>query len=172
MPSRNPGHRAAGDGYLARMGDDGYQFATSDDVSAIATLVRAHSDPASVGYPAFVEPEPESVKGRFGRVKETSVDHSVGLHTTVADGSVSIEAMFMVPCDAASQVEAGTRPLAVGWFVDETMPGSGRLFTRGPVDPDLTARWLVDTLVALGAETPTGRWRCSSPEMPRWWHSS
>lgn len=47
------------------MSDD-YQYATEGDLSAIITLIEAHCDPANVGYPAFVEPEPATTKGRFG----------------------------------------------------------------------------------------------------------
>ena len=152
------------------MADDGYQYATVDDLSAVAALVRAHSDPLNAGYPAFVEPEPATVKARFGRTKEAPVEHSVGLHHSGADRG--LEAMFMVPVDAASMFERGELPLAPGWQVDRSMPGSGRLFTTASVDAEVTARWLIDTLTALGATTPTGRWRCSSPEMPGWWSSS
>lgn len=153
------------------MADDDIQYATADDLSAILTLIEAHSRAGNEGFPAFVEPEPETVKGRFGRTKEVPVEHSVGIH--LADPATgSMEAMFTAPENPAERFENGTLPLAPGWAIDETMPGSGRLYSEGPPAADLTARWLVDTLLALGAPLPTGRWRCYSPQMPGWWYHS
>jgi hypothetical protein len=91
--------------------DDYYRYSTDDDLASIVRLIEAHSHAADEGYPAFVEPEPATSKGRFGRTKEAAVDHGVGIH--VADpSSGSMEAMFFAPDDPAIRLSAFQ-----GWMV-------------------------------------------------------
>lgn len=103
-------------------------------------------------------------------MKEEAVEFSVGLH--LADASTGSMEIIMVP-DAsavASAFERGDIPLASGWRVDASMPGSGRIVSEGRSDAAKAAEWFVDTLTAIGAPLPTGRWRCYSPQVPEWWH--
>ena len=158
-------------------------YFTSEDLSALAANIEASIHPGADGSPRWVEPEPNQTKRRrFWRDDEVPTGFMATL-SVVGPGKarpsdpISCHLLFDRPQseDAPSLDLRATSPEGVlrsgnielppGWStsIDSVFDDGLALSTDDvrPTPPLTVARLVVDTLTAMGAPLPTGRWRTS-----------
>lgn len=150
--------------------DDDIQFG-DDERHVLVDLIARGINPRNDGSPTNLIPEPgETVKRRFGRDRETLTGYSatysiVGPGKRHADDPTVIYLLWATPepLDEATFRRAAP-DLPASWELDfATAPGCASVViddARSTTARDV-ARILLDTLLALGAPLPTGRWRAS-----------
>ena len=147
-----------------------------DERKVLVDLIGRGINPRNDGSPTTLLPEPgETVKKRFGRDREVLTGYwatysIVGPGKRHSEDPTVIDLLWTTPeplDEAAFRRDAPRLPAS--WKLDfETVPGSVAVLiddARSTTAPDL-ARILLDTLLALGASLPTGRWRACWAEMP------
>ncbi len=155
--------------------DDDIHFG-DDERNVLVDLIARGINPRNDGSPTNLIPEPgETVKKRFGRDREILTGYwatysIVGPGKRHADDPTAIYLLWTTPepLDEATFRRA-VPDLPASWKLDfETAPGCASVViddARSTTAADL-ARILLDTLLALGAPLPTGRWRASGSDMP------
>ena len=148
--------------------DDDIHFG-DDERSVLVDLIARGLNTRSDGSPIFLIPEPgDTVKKRFGRNRETLTGYEAALSILVpgkrrADDPTVIQIQWTAPEPLDEATFRRVVPdLPASWNLDfETVPGYAVVWiddARSTTAADL-ARILLDTLLALGAPLPTGRWR-------------
>jgi hypothetical protein len=146
-----------------------------DERHVLVDLLERAINPRNDGSPTWVLPEPgKSTKRRFGRYREIDTGYSavysiLGPGKRHADDPIVINLNWSTPepLDEAT-LRRDVPKFPASWRLDyEVMPGYLAVWiddARSTTASDLT-RFLLDTLLALGAPLPTGRWRVHGLEM-------
>lgn len=148
--------------------DDDIHFG-DDERSVLVDMIARGLNTRSDGSPIDLLPEPgETVKKRFGRNREVPTGYTATYSILVpgkrhADEPTVIQILWTTPKPLNEATFRRAVPdLPGSWNLDfETVPGSATVWiddARSTTAADL-ARILLDTLLALGAPLPTGRWR-------------
>ncbi len=148
--------------------DDDIHFG-DDERNVLVDMIARGLNTRSDGSPINLLPEPgETVKKRFGRNREILTGYSAAYSILVpgkrhAHDPTVIQILWTTPepLDEATFRRA-VPDLPASWNLDfESVPGFAVVWiddARSTTAADL-ARILLDSLLALGAPLPTGRWR-------------
>jgi len=146
-----------------------------DERNVLVDLITRGINPRNDGSPTNLIPEPgDTVKRRFRHDRETLTGYEatysiVGPGKRHADDPTIIYLVWTTPepLDEAT-VRRAVPGLPAAWKLDfEIAPGCAAVEiddARSTTAADL-ANLLLDTLLALGAPLPTGRWRASFSEL-------
>jgi hypothetical protein len=140
-----------------------------DERHVFVDQIASGIDPRNDGSPTEVLPEPgETVKRRFGRDKEVLTGYSAmwsiaGPGKRHTDRPILMYVVWMAPepLDEATFRQA-VPELPSTWKLDFEIQPEGATAVLDDVrstPPSEIARVMLDTLLALGATLPTGRWR-------------
>ncbi|MGB0113891.1 MAG: hypothetical protein WBP59_11770 [Ilumatobacteraceae bacterium] len=149
-----------------------------DERHVFVDQIASSIDPRNDGSPTEVLPEPgETVKRRFGRDKEVLTGYSVmwsiaGPGARHTDRPIAMHVVWMAPepLDEATFRQA-VPDVPSTWKLDFEIQPECAVAVLDDVrstPPSEIARVMLDTLLALGATLPTGRWRTTWQEL----HSS
>ncbi len=147
-----------------------------DERSVLVDMIARGFNTRNDGSPIFLLPEPgDTVKKLFGRKRETLTGYEAAFSILVpskrhADDPTVISIQWTAPEPIDEATFRRVAPaLPASWRLEfETIPGFAVVWiddARSTTAADL-ARILLDTLLALGAPLPTGRWRACGAEMP------